>query len=135
MCAATTETHTVNGISRRDDGPITDADVAAVLRPFVRATRPLLGALSDSDAFGLQARAMRAADNAVPRVDRKLRERLVDRLASTHAPLAQLPVDARRGVVRRTHRPGLQAERVGVAQRAQQRAGRAHERTQHRGDD
>ena len=60
MCAATTEM-SQNGLPTeravRDGGPITDADVAAVLRPFVRATRPLLGALSDADPFGLQARA------------------------------------------------------------------------------
>ena len=51
MCAATSES---------DDGPISDTTVAAVLRPFVRATRPLLGALSDSDPFGLQHRARQA---------------------------------------------------------------------------
>src|SRR3954464_12003865 len=86
MCAATTDLTQNATPANRDGGPISDSDVAAVLRPFVRATRPLLGALSDSDALGLQARAMRAADSAAPRVDRKLRERLVDRLASTHAP-------------------------------------------------
>src|SRR4051794_41964624 len=94
MCAATTDLTQNATPANRDGGPISDSDVAAVLRPFVRATRPLLGALSDSDAFGLQARAMRA-----PRVDRKLRERLVDRLASTHPPgtagLAQMEMYAR----------------------------------------
>jgi len=86
MCAATTETHTVNGISRRDDGPITDADVAAVLRPFVRATRPLLGTLSDADPFGFQARARKVAAGAPTQVQRTFRNRIVDRLASTRAP-------------------------------------------------
>ena len=99
MCAATTDLTQNGSPANRDGGPISDSDVAAVLRPFVRATRPLLGALSDSDAFGLQARASRAADHAAPRVDRKLRERLVDRLASTHAPgtaaWAQMDMHAR----------------------------------------
>src|ERR1700754_1105379 len=86
MCAATTDLTQNPSPADRDGGPISDSDVAAVLRPFVRATRPLLGALSDSDAFGFQARATRVANDAAPRVDRKLRERVVDRLASTHAP-------------------------------------------------
>ena len=99
MCAATTDLTQNASPANRDGGPISDSGVAAVLRPFVRATRPLLGALSDSDAFGLQARASRAADNAAPRIDRKLRERVVDRLASTHAPgtaaWAQMDMHAR----------------------------------------
>ena len=37
-----------------------------MLRPFVRATRPLLGALSDADPFGLQARARQATDARRP---------------------------------------------------------------------
>ena len=86
MCAATTETHTVNGMPRGNDGPITDADVAAVLRPFVRATRPLLGTLSDADPFGFQARARKVAAGAPTQVQRTFRKRFVDRLASTRAP-------------------------------------------------
>jgi hypothetical protein len=87
MCAATTDVTKTPKREPRDDGPISDADVAAVLRPFVRATRPLLGALSDSDPFGLQARAQQATNGAAPpRVERTLRVRLVDRLASTRAP-------------------------------------------------
>lgn len=70
-----------------DQGPISDADVAAVLRPFVRATRPLLGALSDADPFGMQARAREAPTGGVaPRVRRTLRTTVVDRIASTRAP-------------------------------------------------
>ena len=61
MCAATTDVTQNANRANRGGGPITDADVAAVLRPFVRATRPLLGALSDADPFGLQARARQAA--------------------------------------------------------------------------
>jgi hypothetical protein len=96
MCAATTD---LTQTATRDDGPISDAGVAGVLRPFVRATRPLLGALSDSDPFGLQARAERAAGDAAPRVDRKLPERVVDRFASTRVPgtaaWAQMDMHAR----------------------------------------
>jgi len=57
MCAATTDVTQNANRTNQGRGSITDADVAAVLRPFVRATRPLLGALSDADPFGLQARA------------------------------------------------------------------------------
>lgn len=78
MCAATSE---------QDDGPISDAGVAAVLRPFVRATRPLLGALSDSDPFGLQERARRErADPAAAADGRRLHEKVLDRLAETRVP-------------------------------------------------
>jgi hypothetical protein len=83
MCAATTDmTQTARP---RGDGPISDDAVAAVLRPFVRATRPLLGTLSDADPFGWQARARQAAETA-PSVRRTLRKRVADRLASTRAP-------------------------------------------------
>jgi hypothetical protein len=90
MCAATDD----------DRQGITDAGVAAVLRPFVRATRPLLGALSDSDPFGLQARAERAnADPATDRATRKRHQKLIDRLAETRFPgsatWAQMDVHAR----------------------------------------
>lgn len=86
MCAATTDVTQTPKREPRDDGPISDADIAAVLRPFVRATRPLLGALSDSDPFGLQARAQRATDGRAARVKRTLRTRVADRIASTRAP-------------------------------------------------
>jgi hypothetical protein len=82
MCAATSET----GADRRDEGPITDSGVAAVLRPFVRATRPLLGALSDSDPFGLRDRALRAQAEPVAAGDRKLHDRVLDRLAESRFP-------------------------------------------------
>ena len=94
MCAATSDT-------TRDDGPISDADVAGVLRPFVRATRPLLGALSDADPFGMQARALdeAAPGGVAPAVKRTVRNRVVDRIASTRAPgtaaWAQMDVHAR----------------------------------------
>jgi hypothetical protein len=87
MCAATSDVTAKTTPTPRppDDGPISDTDVAAVLRPFVRATRPLLGALSDADPFGWQARARQAAETA-PSVRRTVRRRLVDRLATTRAP-------------------------------------------------
>ncbi len=84
MCATTSE-GTRDG--RSGGGPISDANVAAVLRPFVRATRPLLGALSDSDPLGLQARARRAQEN--PDTDageRKLHDKVLDRLSDTRLP-------------------------------------------------
>jgi hypothetical protein len=84
MCAATDERA---GRSADDRGPINDAAVAAVLRPFVRATRPLLGALSDADPFGLQARAERARDDpATGTDDRKLHDKVLDRLAESRLP-------------------------------------------------
>jgi len=86
MCAATIDETQTPKREPRNDGPISDADIAAVLRPFVRATRPLLGALSDSDPFGLQARAQRATDGRAARVERTLRTRVADRIASTRAP-------------------------------------------------
>ena len=80
MCAATSD-------ETRDDGPISDATVAAVLRPFVRAARPLLGALSDSDPFGLRSRALRArSEPDTAKSDRKLHDRVLDRLAETRLP-------------------------------------------------
>jgi hypothetical protein len=87
MCAATTDLTQTPKREPRDGGPISDTDVAAVLRPFVRATRPLLGALSDSDPFGWQARARQMPTGGVaPRVRRTLRTRVVDRIALTEAP-------------------------------------------------
>ncbi|WP_103380416.1 hypothetical protein [Pseudonocardia dioxanivorans] len=41
--------------------PIPDAAIVAVLRPFVRASRPVLDGLRDADAFGLRHRAASAA--------------------------------------------------------------------------
>jgi hypothetical protein len=83
MCAATSE-----GIveRRRDGGPITDAGIAAVLRPFVRATRPLLGALSDSDPFGLRTRAQGVNGVVDATGDRTLRDKVLDRLAESRLP-------------------------------------------------
>lgn len=94
MCAATSES-TRDG--RDDRGPITDAGVAAVLRPFVRATRPLLGVLSDSDPLGLQHRARQARGATAD--ERKLHEKALDRLADSRLPgtaaWAQMDADER----------------------------------------
>jgi hypothetical protein len=80
-----TETRNGKAENRNGQGPITDAQVAAVLRPFVRAARPLLGALSDSDPLHLQAREVRAAEPGAER-NRKLPGRLLDRLARSRVP-------------------------------------------------
>jgi hypothetical protein len=46
-------------------GAVTDERIVAVLRPFVRATRPVLDALRESDPFGLRQRmSHRPADGA-----------------------------------------------------------------------
>lgn len=80
MCAATDET-------RDEQGPITDANVSAVLRPLVRATRPLLGAFSDSDPFHLRSRALQArAQPAVGAADRKVYDKVLDLLAERRLP-------------------------------------------------
>src|SRR5207237_10353601 len=58
-----------------------------VLGPFVRATRARRGALSDSDPFGLRARAHRLHDDpdADPR-ERRLHDKVLDRLAEARLP-------------------------------------------------
>lgn len=63
-------------------GAISDAAVIAVLHPFVRATRPVLDALRDADPFGLRDRVRSGAE----KLDRKLSERMLDRLASIEVP-------------------------------------------------
>jgi hypothetical protein len=71
------------GTTTNQGGPVTDAGVAAALRPFVRATRPLLRVLSDADPLGLQARARRVGSGPAAR---KWSGRLLDRLAETRLP-------------------------------------------------
>jgi hypothetical protein len=89
-------------------GPIADRDVVRVLRPFVRATRPVLDGLREIDPFGLRARV--AAD-AVDRrdADRDLREKVLDALAAVHVPgtaawAAMTPPERSRWWVRRVGR-------------------------------
>jgi hypothetical protein len=59
---------------------IPDRVIIALLRPFVRATRPVLDGLREADPFGLQTRAA-ASDG-----DRALRDKLLDALAAVRVP-------------------------------------------------
>ncbi|HVL83824.1 MAG TPA: hypothetical protein VM367_05970, partial [Pseudonocardia sp.] len=63
-----------DGSRARQGGPIGDGAIVAVLRPFVRATRPVLDGLRESDPFGLRARTLGAdvGDGDRGRVDRLL---------------------------------------------------------------
>lgn len=62
---------------------ISDGAVVAVLRPFVRATRPVLDGLRETDPFGLRARV---AAEAGPDDDRGVREKVLDFLATVEVP-------------------------------------------------
>ncbi|WP_226363470.1 hypothetical protein [Pseudonocardia abyssalis] len=64
-------------------GPITDGAMVAALRPFVRATRPVLDGLRETDPFGLRARvaAVQGPDD-----ERGVREKVLDFLASVEIP-------------------------------------------------
>ena len=59
---------------------IPDAALVAVLRPFVRATRPVLAGLRDADPFGLRTRVASGAE------DRSLGTAILDALASVEVP-------------------------------------------------
>ncbi len=60
---------------------ITDRTLVTVLRPFVRATRPVLAGLRDADPFGLRARV------AAPEgVERNLGAKALDALAAVEMP-------------------------------------------------
>lgn len=61
-------------------GPISDAAVAGVLRPFVRATRPVLDGLRDADPFGLRQRVVTDA------AERGRTQALLDLLATVEMP-------------------------------------------------
>lgn len=60
---------------------IPDRAIVAVLRPFVRATRPVLDGLRESDPFGLRSRVPAADDP-----DRRLGEKILDALAAIEVP-------------------------------------------------
>lgn len=62
---------------------ISDGAIVAVLRPFVRATRPVLDGLRESDPFGLRARVR--ADSAADD-DRGVGEKVLDFLATVEVP-------------------------------------------------
>jgi hypothetical protein len=60
---------------------IPDRAIVAILRPFVRATRPVLDGLRESDPFGLRTRVPAADDP-----DRSLAEKVLDMLATVEVP-------------------------------------------------
>ena len=61
---------------------ISDAQIVAVLRPFVRASGPVLDALRDSDPFGLR----RAGRDDLAGVESGLKAKLVNGVASVKVP-------------------------------------------------
>lgn len=82
-------------------GKITDEQIVTVLRPFVRATRPLLDGLRESDPFGLRARVTPGtpeSPEAAPE-ERSHADKILDLLASVQVPgtaaWARMGVDAR----------------------------------------
>jgi hypothetical protein len=60
---------------------IPDRAIVAVLRPFVRATRPVLDGLRESDPFGLRERVRRPGDP-----ERGLADTVLDALAAVQVP-------------------------------------------------
>jgi hypothetical protein len=72
---------------------IPDRAIVAILRPFVRATRPVLDGLRESDPFGLRSRAVEQAkdrdetdrDGTAPE-ERGLRDKVLDALAAVEVP-------------------------------------------------
>lgn len=62
---------------------ISDRVIVAILRPFVRATRPVLDGLRDTDPFGLRSRAL-GAD--VPADERGLYEKVLDAVSAVEVP-------------------------------------------------
>lgn len=69
--------------TRTDDGPISDAAVAAALRTFVRATRPVLDGLREADPFGLRHRIVADLPAGTAR---GLVDKLLDFLAAVEVP-------------------------------------------------
>ncbi|WP_370944469.1 hypothetical protein AB5J62_35980 [Amycolatopsis sp. cg5] len=74
---------------------ISDRQVVAVLRPFVRGCGPMLDALRESDPFGLRERGKSELDGVEP----SLRDKLLDGLTSVKVPgtaaWASMTVDER----------------------------------------
>ncbi|WP_328604146.1 hypothetical protein OG943_29300 [Amycolatopsis sp. NBC_00345] len=79
---------------------ISDSQVVAVLRPFVRASAPMLDALRESDPFGLQARA-RSAGHDEEFGDAGFKKKVLDALTSVKVPgtaaWARMDIDQRAG--------------------------------------
>jgi hypothetical protein len=66
---------------------ISDGQVVAVLRPFVRGCGPMLDALRESDPMGLRVRAERAdSADELAEVESDLREKLLNGLTSVKVP-------------------------------------------------
>jgi hypothetical protein len=65
---------------------ISDRQVVAVLRPFVRACGPMLDALRESDPFGLQARARREETDDLAGVESGLKAKLIHGVTSVKVP-------------------------------------------------
>ncbi|GAA5124911.1 hypothetical protein [Pseudonocardia adelaidensis] len=63
---------------------IPDRVIVAILRPFVRATRPVLDGLRESDPFGLRSRA--ASHEEAPGEEHGLRDKVLDALAAVEVP-------------------------------------------------
>lgn len=82
-------------------GPISDDAIVTVLRPFVRATRPVLDGLRETDPFGLRSRVGPATGHGDPvePEERSLADKVLDALASVQVPgtaaWAAMDVDAR----------------------------------------
>ena len=76
--------------TQESSGPISDRAIVGVLRPFVRATRPVLDALREADPFGLRSRVI-STDAGAPQpapeeTDRGVRDRVLDFLATVEVP-------------------------------------------------
>ncbi|HLU55074.1 MAG TPA: hypothetical protein VKZ81_06400 [Pseudonocardia sp.] len=63
---------------------IPDRAIVAILRPFVRATRPVLDGLRESDPFGLRNRVTARDDGTLD--ERGLRDKILDALAAVEVP-------------------------------------------------
>lgn len=92
---------------------ISDGAVVAVLRPFVRATRPLLAGLRETDPFGLRGRVGKESATPADAGDagdgRGVRERVLDFLATVEVPgtaawASMRPAERSRWWVRRVGR-------------------------------
>jgi hypothetical protein len=62
---------------------IPDRVLVAILRPFVRATRPVLDGLRESDPFGLRSRVVGERPDSD---ERALRDKVLDALAAVEVP-------------------------------------------------
>ncbi|WP_326565987.1 hypothetical protein VSH64_29460 [Amycolatopsis rhabdoformis] len=80
--------------------PISDGQVVAVLRPFVRACAPMIDALREADPFGLRGRA-RKAGGADEFGDDGFKEKVLGALTSVKVPgtaaWAAMDIDQRAG--------------------------------------